>query len=121
MEHLPAVRRRKEHTLIRDSQRTELVVLVGEFGGRFPEETHEFVRFLARAKSRSILEPLRTCSPILGVQMGCRCQGVLRLRGWIVGATRGQMALPRRMLKFWLFSAGRFSWCRFQHGCWIFE
>ena len=33
--------------------------------------------------------------------------GLWRLRCWIVGATREQTAPPRRMLKFWLISAGR--------------
>ena len=60
---LAAARRRKERSypvLVSDSQRTKLVVLAGEIGGRFSEETHTFVRLLARAKTRSISEPLRT-------------------------------------------------------------
>ena len=60
---LAAARRRKERiypVLVSDSQRAKLVVLAGEIGGRFSEETHTFVRLLARAKTRSISEPLRT-------------------------------------------------------------
>ena len=60
---LAVARRRKERTypeLVGDSQRAKLVVLAGEIGGRFSEETHTFIRLLARAKTRSIPEPLRT-------------------------------------------------------------
>ena len=60
---LAAARRRKERTypeLVGDSQRAKLVELAGEIGGRFSEETHTFVRLLARAKTRSIPEPLCT-------------------------------------------------------------
>ena len=60
---LAAARRRKERTypeLVGDRQRAKLVVLAGEIGGRFSEETHTFIRLLARAKTRSVPEPLRT-------------------------------------------------------------
>ena len=40
--------------------RAKLVVLAGEIGGRFSEETQTFIRLLARAKTRSVLAPLRT-------------------------------------------------------------
>ena len=40
--------------------RAKLVVLVGEIGGRFSEETQTFIRLLARAKTRSVPAPLRT-------------------------------------------------------------
>ena len=59
---LEAARRRKTRTypeLSGERGRAKLVVLAGEIGGRFSEE-HSFLRTLARAKVRSIPEPLRS-------------------------------------------------------------
>ena len=82
-------------------------------GGRFSEETHTFVRFLARVKTRSIPETLRTRARKSwmfrwGSLLACAAarafaSSLLDRRG----ATREQTAPPRRMLKFWLISAGR--------------
>ena len=58
-----AARRRKEGTypeLSGNQGRAKLIVLAGETGGRFSEETQTFIRLLARAKTRSVPEPLRT-------------------------------------------------------------
>ena len=110
---LAVVRRRKERTypeLVGDSQRAKLVVLVGEIGGRFSEETHTFIRLLAR------FAPSQSRCAFVFANLGCSDWGLfwfvplpgrLRLRCWIVGTTWGQTAPPRRMLKFWLISAGR--------------
>ena len=60
---LDAARRRKERTcpeLTGGRGRAKLVVLAGEFGGRFSVETQAFVRLLARANTRAIPEPLGT-------------------------------------------------------------
>ena len=60
---LVAARRRKTRThpeLSGERGRAKLVVLAGEIGGRFSEEAHSFLRTLARAKVRSIPEPLRS-------------------------------------------------------------
>ena len=54
--HLAQARRRKERTypeLVDRRSRARLVVLAGEVGGRWSEETQTFLRILARAKARS--------------------------------------------------------------------
>ena len=99
---LDAARPRTYPELVGDSGRAKLVVLAGEIGGRFSEETHTFVRLLARAKTRSIPEPLRTRARQSWV---FRWGGLfwlvpqprrLRLRCWIIGATREPTAPHRR-------------------------
>ena len=51
----------------------------GEIGGRFSEEAHTFFRTLARAKVRSIPEPLRSrARPLLDALVGFHA--VLRRR-----------------------------------------
>ena len=55
-------RRRKERTypeLRSGSGRAKLVVIAGETGGRFSEETQTFLKFLAGARTRSTPKVLR--------------------------------------------------------------
>ena len=58
---LTLARRRKERTCpeLTGSGRAKLVVIAGETGGRFSEETQTFLRLLAQAKTRSIPKVLR--------------------------------------------------------------
>ena len=59
---LAQARRRKERTypeLVGRRSRARLVVLAGEVGGRWSEETQTFLRILARAKARSEPPTLR--------------------------------------------------------------
>ena len=53
-------RKRSYPELSGEMARAKLVVLAGEIGGPFSEETQTFIRLLARAKTRSVPEPLRT-------------------------------------------------------------
>ena len=59
---LTFARRRKEHTypeLVGGRGRARLVVVAGETGGRFSEETQTFLRLFAGAKTRPTPKPLR--------------------------------------------------------------
>ena len=79
---LVAARRRKERTypeVVGDSRHAKLVVLAGEIGGRFSEETHTFVRLRQGEDSLHSGAVAHPCSPILGLQVGvslslCRSQ-----------------------------------------------
>ena len=67
---LTIARRRKERTypeLTGGSGRAKLVVIAGETGGRFSEETQTFLRLLEGARTRSF----RRCCALAPASLGC--------------------------------------------------
>ena len=69
---LLAVARHKKETTHPEltGPNARLVVLAGETGARWSEETRSFVGLLAKAKSREVLGPEETCRAVLVVSMG---------------------------------------------------
>ena len=97
---LAAARRRKERTypeLTGQFGSARLVVLAGEVGGRWSEETQAFLRQLAKAKARSEPVPQQAilacssarafASSLLEVRVGGGCDGPRRLRQTLLGSS----------------------------------
>ena len=110
----PRQRRRKERIypeLSGDQGCAKLIVLAGETGGLFSEQTQTFIRLLARAKTRSVPEPLRTRARQswalrFGSLLACAAARALASSLLDRRGQSGPMATFLAMLRFWETSAG---------------
>ena len=105
---LSAARRRKERAypeLVGPHRRARLVVLAGEVGGRWSEETQSFISQLAKAKSRA--EPFVSRRRV--EQAWARQQGRLLHHSWSVAPQWVQMVQPLCPTK-WKGISGTQGW-----------